>query len=94
MIIGRAGPPPTSSGRRPSETSEMERLLRPLGEWQEPRRNLGDEDSIFGERGVVCAADGAIGTRGGVGRWDEFQVKQVRKYLVNRYRVSWEKRFG
>lgn len=60
MIIGRAGPPPTLSGRRPSETSEIERLLRPLGEWQEPRRNLGDEDAIFGERGVVSAADGAI----------------------------------
>lgn len=60
MIIGRAGPPPTLSGTRPSETSEMERLLRPLGEWQEPRRNLGDEGGIFGEQRVFCAAEGAI----------------------------------
>lgn len=68
MIIGRAGPPPTLSGRRPSE---MERLLRPLGEWQEPRRNLGDEGGILGERGVVCAADGAIAETvdGSSGEW-------------------------
>lgn len=57
MIIGRAGPPPTLSGRRISGTSEVE---RPLGEWQEPRRNLGDEGVILGERVVVFAADGAI----------------------------------
>lgn len=33
VIIGMAGPSPTLSGRRPSETLEIERLLRPVGEW-------------------------------------------------------------